>query len=265
VMPTYWVALMLTIGMSLAGGNAPPSVGDFLWSLTLLPSHGEPLLGVAWTLQYEIVFYGIFSALIVNRAGGTTALTLWLLSIGLAVTGVSVFAGLPSSLCGIYSVEFFLGMAAAYGLRTFVLPLPGVVALAGGALFAVAAAAEDVGLLDGYDPLARFAYGLPAMALILGAAEIGRQGRSAIPRPLRVLGAASYSIYLFQFVFIGLLWKAWRVLGFDGRVPDAVCFVVLAAGGIGGGIVMSKAVEYPLMRLVRGDWRKMALRPPGRP
>jgi hypothetical protein len=45
---------------------------------------------------------------------------------------------------------------------------------------------------------------------------------------LRVLGAASYSIYLFQFIFIGILWHAWLAAGPDRVMPHTASFPLLA-------------------------------------
>jgi peptidoglycan/LPS O-acetylase OafA/YrhL len=79
-----------------------------------------------------------------------------------------------------------------------------------------------------------------------------------------MLGSASYSIYLFQFIFIGLAWQVWTRLLPQGSAPDWVTFVVLAAAGIGGGVLVSRTCEYPLLGWIR---RRMgAVRPrPGIP
>ena len=47
IMPNYWIALFLTVTMAVAGGHIFPNSTELFWSITLLPSHHEPILGVA--------------------------------------------------------------------------------------------------------------------------------------------------------------------------------------------------------------------------
>jgi exopolysaccharide production protein ExoZ len=250
VMPTYWVALALTVAMALGGGHAVPSGAQAALSALLLPSHTEPLLSVAWTLMYEVVFYGVFAVLIVNRMAGLALCGVWLGWIVLALR-TDVGLGLPAFLHGTYNVEFGFGMAAALWLKTRAVPTPGWMFAAGIAAFATAAVAENAGLLDGYADAARLAYGIPAALIVLAVADLSRRGVIAIPAPLRWLGGASYSIYLFQFVCMGILWQLMLNTGLDRRLPHAVVFCVLALGAVTGGIVMSRLVEYPLTSLIR--------------
>jgi peptidoglycan/LPS O-acetylase OafA/YrhL len=73
----------------------------------------------------------------------------------------------------------------------------------------------------------------------------------AVAGPLPHLGAASYSIYLFQFIFIGLIWHAWLAAGLDRVMPHTASFPLLAVGGVVGGILASQWIEHPLIRLAR--------------
>ncbi len=89
---------------------------------------------------------------------------------------------------------------------------------------------------------------------MVGAAEASRSGSITVPAILRICGSASYSVYLFQFVFIGVLWKILMTAGWATGMPKAAIFLMLAiAGGVGGGIAMSRSVEYPLIRLSRRE------------
>ncbi len=255
LLPAYWVALGLTIALSIGGGHDLPSLGRLLTSLALLPSHQEPMLGVAWTLQYEIVFYALFCVLILDRVAGAVMVGLWLMWIALAQVGLG--GSLPGSLSGIDNLEFILGAAVAIWLRRGALAAPWPIFAAGLGWFTIAAVCEDTGLLDGYADSARAAYGLPAAMIIIGLAEASRRGHVPVPALLRRLGKASYSIYLFQFVFIGLLWKFELATGWAARLPVPINFALLSAGAVGGGVVLSGLVEYPLMRMMRGERAKI--------
>ena len=79
-------------------------------------------------------------------------------------------------------------------------------------------------------------------------------------RTLRVLGGASYAIYLFQFVFIGLVWKVWLATPAAGNGAAWVLYVLLVGAALGGGIVTSRLVEKPLLRLARGPVRSSETR-----
>ena len=251
VMPTYWVALAITVSLAAAGGHGLPSVEDLLFSVTLIPANRELLLGIAWTLRFELVFYAVFCLLIVRRNVGVTVLALWLGVVLVAWLGGLSFVDVPGSLYGVFNLEFFFGMAAAYLMRNGLVQAPKWLLATGIALFAAAAIAENVGWMDGYANIARIFYGIPSALMILGVAQAASATRFTVLPLFRVLGSASYSIYLFQFVFIGLSWKVWLASGLDRSLPYGVAFVPLAAAGILGGIAVSRYVEHPLIRLVR--------------
>ena len=255
VMPTYWVALALTIILASGGHAGLPTLSEFVWSATLAPSGHPLILGIAWTLRYELVFYVVIALLIVSRIIGLAVVAVWLIAVAALALMQTPLTGALGQLTGAFNLEFFLGMAVAYKLRNGSIAMPRAWLMAGVTLFVVTAVIEDSGLLDGYADYSRLAYGLPSAMIILGAAEAGRQGKLGVPAPLRVLGSASYSIYLFQFVFIGICWQAWLRTGLDRWTPDAASFPLLAGAAVGGGILMSRWIEHPLIRLVRAASR----------
>jgi peptidoglycan/LPS O-acetylase OafA/YrhL len=254
LMPTYWVALALSIAMAMLGSNhgilSPDAI---LRSVTLLPSHQEPLMGVAWTLQYEVLFYLLFSLLIFSRTLGLAVLALWLG--GTIVTAGGVGEGLlPPMVFGIYNLEFLFGVAAAALFRSGAISSPRFILTAGLGLFGLASGLENAGVMDGYGPLARFAYGIPSALMVLGLAEADRRSLLRIPSALRMLGAASYSLYLFHVLFIAVGWQVLIVTGLHLALPIALQFLLLVLGGILGGIVMWACVERPLIRCLRQPW-----------
>jgi exopolysaccharide production protein ExoZ len=263
LMPTYWVALALTVAMHIAGRQGAPSLADLALSASLLPSNQEMVLGIAWTLRFEVLFYALFCVLIVSRRGGLAVLALWLLATALGAVA-DVYPGwVPVPFYGAYNLEFFLGMAAAYVLRSSTVPRPRLVLAVGLALFCAAAVFEDIHLLDGYGNAARLAYGIPGAIIVLGIAEADRHDLLRVPAVLRAVGAASYSIYIFQFIFIGTAWQVLLGARLAHVLPVGVAFVVLALAVLVGGVVMSRCVEHPLMRLVRGRRGAIRLRPTG--
>lgn len=251
LMPTYWVALALTAAMSILAHGSLPSIAQSFWSVTLLPSAQPLILGIAWTLRHEVTFYLIFCILLLNRTIGLFAFAIWFVLSLLGTVGyLDEGSWLPPTLHSSYNIEFFLGMAAAYLARNRTFASPGRIIAAGVIMFAAAALAEDVGWMDGYANSARIFYGVPAAVIVLGLATL-RGVVVSIPSLLRTLGKSSYSIYLAQYLFIGIVWKTWLALGLDHHLPHTASFPLLAFSAIAGGIAFSRWIEYPLIGLTR--------------
>jgi peptidoglycan/LPS O-acetylase OafA/YrhL len=251
LMPTYWVALAVTLALSLVAGHGIPSAEAMIWSATLLPSDHAPLLGVAWTLKHEVLFYLLFLVLIVSRMAGLVLLACWFLAIIIATLAGRTDGVLPSMMFSIYNLEFLFGMAAAALVRSGRLRAPRLILTAGLAGLGLACGAENAGLMNGYDDLARLAYGIPSALIVMGLAEADQRNLLRVPAVLRSLGVASYSLYLFQFVFIGLAWQVLRFTRLDQSLPATLQLLLLALGAVAGGMVMACGVERPLIGLLR--------------
>lgn len=259
VLPLYWVALALTLAMLAAGRHGLPDAGTIGWQALLLPTSTSPLLGIAWTLQFEVIFYLVFALLILRKRVGLiimAALTLPLAYIAATGEGTSL-AGVETDVCGVYGLDFCLGMASAHILRLGVLRPDGPASarnlmwLAAFLLLA-SVVVENAGLMEGHRVAGRFAYSIPAALMIAATAAREQEVGLAVPGLLRVCGSASYSIYLFQFVFIGMAWQMLLLTGLAHRLAPTLIFVVLAGAAVIGGIGMSYWVEKPLLRLIRG-------------
>ena len=262
VMPLYWIALAVTLAIAAMAGHAFPPVSTLAWSALLLPSVHEPLLGIAWTLQCEIVFYAVFAILIVSRAAGVVVMAAWFASIAVAEAG-AWFGTVPQSLLGVFGLEFLMGMAAAQLVSFGHVRRPAALALAGLACFLAMMALESLGVVNGYANWARLVYGPAAALLIAGLAAIEQAERIHVPRWLQSVGEASYSIYLFQFVFIGGAWYAWQLLELDDPATRLVCFVVLVTASFAGGLLACRCIERPLLSLMRGREAGRGLRRAG--
>lgn len=250
IYPTYWIALALTVSLSVAGAHAWPSSTNALMSVTLLPTNHEPILGVAWTLKFEILFYFIFAVLILQRRMGLTLLGIWLLCVVLDLLHRLPDWGLPGSVFSAFNLEFFFGMGVAFWLHHARLPSARLLLLTGGAAFSGCALLEDFGWIDGYANWVRLPYGLASALLIAGCAAAGRTA-TQLPGWLSAAGSASYSIYLFHLIFIGVAWKLCGKLGLAGTTFAHLDFFLLSAAGILGGIWISRLIEYPLMDWIR--------------
>ncbi|MFN3674917.1 MAG: acyltransferase family protein [Sphingomonas pseudosanguinis] len=245
IYPVYWLALAATIAIALAGGHGWPAPGRLLLSILLWPSTTVPLHPLAWTLQYEVMFYLIFALLLLHRVAGLAAMALWLLAIVTAQV-VPIGGGLATN---IFAIEFFFGMAAAQMLHSRP-PPPRVaagIATAGAIGFLGGWALEAAGWLYGYGVAARLVYGLSAAAMIGGAA--GSEARLRWPQSLIGIGRASYAIYLFHLIGIGVAWQVGTRLGV--ALPPVPWFILLVLAGGLLGVAVHVTVERPLLRWMR--------------
>ncbi|WP_430913716.1 acyltransferase family protein [Methylobacterium sp. sgz302541] len=183
------IGLYLTLPSLSASGRD----WGLLTSLTLIPTGLPPALAAAWTLEHEMLFYALFLAsYFVRPFAVVVAAWVGLILLGM-LAGLHTPYAAPTllSLFSPINVEFVAGMLAAAALPR----LP-----AGWALPCIVA-----GLLGltaffglGVDPAGplRMSFGFAVALVVLGAARLETQGRTAAPAGLILLGNASYAIYL---------------------------------------------------------------------
>ena len=210
------------------------------------------IVGVAWTLQHEIIFYVMFAFMIVNVIFGIVIICLWGLLVVIAVFVEIPWHALPlDKLSSAYNVLFFMGVAAAYFLRQWNVPAPRVMILIGSALFIFFGMLENMAVMDGYAIPARFAYGLSSMIILLGIVEVERMGSLKANGFSIILGKSSYSIYITQFIFIGIIWNFIVITDLKSRISPEITYLLIVAIAICFSIITSMLIERPLMKLMR--------------
>lgn len=251
LMPIYWVALAATIALMLPHHGSEVTLTRVALSASLLPVTQDPLLGVAWTLQHEMLFYAAFALLIVSRRLGLACLLLWLLW-GLAQgLGLLPGYGLPR-FASLFNLQFLFGMGAALAVARGWIGRGGLLALIAAGLLVLVGTMEALGRIDGYGNFARLAYGVPCALLIAGLAVWEGQARRRVPALPVALGEASYSLYLFHLLGIGLAWQVWLRTGIDTAAHLASCYAFLLAGALACGLFVHHLIEVPLLRRMRG-------------
>ena len=195
----------------------------------------------------------VFAVAIVHARIGAAVFALWFILIVAAwATGFKPGEGaFFARFLSPFNLEFFLGMAAAYLVRTYSIPTPRLLLAFGVLVFVGFGLAENVGVFDGYASPARLAYGIGAMLMVLGLASDKRAGNTQAPALIVSLGTASYAIYLLHLIAIGIVYKLMSIAGLLKIFPVWLIYLVLSAAGIFGGMLVSRMVEYPLMGLVR--------------
>lgn len=249
IYPTYWVVLLLFIIIYLAvpsfQGSPDRHLGVILRSFFLIP-FTEPgqytIVGVAWTLSHELLFYALFALWIVHRRLGTAVFCVWLLCLLVARLATSLPPPLNFFL-HVKNLEFFIGMAVAH------LVLAGRLRVGWGVLSVGAVAFLATGIVEsrGFDfqqSSPTLCYGLAAGAMIFALASLEMGGQiTRVPAPLLRLGAASYSIYLIHVLIVLVLLKAARLYGLTGYV----LFLAVAAAATVGGLMLYAVVERPVL------------------
>jgi exopolysaccharide production protein ExoZ len=237
IYPTYWLYFFITLGVYLWQPSLVNSShgGSNLWmSFLLLPNERVLLVMVAWSLVFELWFYLLFSAFMCLREKSLP----WLL---LGWAGVIVVFNLLFNwqdyspalkiMLHPYALEFIVGSALAlffYGPHSGRLP---------SSLLWVALA---VALLLGF-PLIYLSglyasEGLPRMvavgltfgALTLSLALLERRSLIKVPTFLTAVGDMSYTLYLSHLLVLGVIGRAWQMIGAWPSSPwDNVFFAVL--------------------------------------
>lgn len=256
IVPLYWG---LTLAVAVAAITIPgafpamrPTIGHIVQSLLFVPHLDEtgliaPLIVPGWTLNYEMFFYLLFAATLLAPAKTRP----WLLS--LALLGLSALRPLGDTdnpLWATYTnpllLEFgagvWLGKAWSEGWLPsrpigFALMALGLVGFA-----AVTLAGVDV------DQARILFWGLPALSLVTGAVSLEKAGPLPHWWPLRLLGDASYSVYLVHGLAISAAVRALEKLGVGS---PTVTFAVSVATGVAAGVVAYELAEKPLMKLFR--------------
>jgi exopolysaccharide production protein ExoZ len=235
----YAPYLPVGVGIALLYTLAPGlSAADRQWrwlaTLTLLPT-GNTALVVAWTLQFEIMFYVVYG--LSKLWGhpfigvGTWAVVSSLLSWLHPAIASPLFSTLP--------VEFLFGMAAVELADTKRSTLPATVVAF--VVFCVFSHMREL-------------FGLAMALLIVDLVRRERAGQVRVSRWLTFLGAASYSIYLVHDPVTG---QAARLFH-NWAASFVACFVV----GAGAGIAYHLLVERPALRWFRPTSREAALKSP---
>jgi peptidoglycan/LPS O-acetylase OafA/YrhL len=258
IYPIYWIALGLMAPLVLLGvvDDEPQLLADLL----LLPQHQAPLLGVAWTLQHELLFYVVFGVAIVNRGLGIALFGGWLLLIVGGCLRASGAPWAPNSLLwdflgAPFHLQFLAGTGVAYAVLANSVPAPRALLVAGIVGIVGTAMLEDSGLVSYLGLVSQLLFGGFAACAIAGMATAERKGTLNACGAAVLVGEASYSIYLVHFPAIAALRAVLIGSGAIHAVPGVVVMMVLVVGGVGAGIALHLVAERPILRWLRSFGR----------
>jgi exopolysaccharide production protein ExoZ len=261
IYPFYWVCCLAMLSISTMGFLASHRYGpsEIMASFALIP--GPKLIGVSWTLVYEIYFYLLFAIALVFRSSrvavyGTMAMigAIYALSSLLPHGEAATFIGNP------IPIEFCFGLLLAYAYRSQTnrgrsWPVPLAAAILGLGLLAAAPLfighADTTGLPQ---PQRVLVWGVPAALVVAGVLNIAAP-QSPVMRSWVFLGDASYALYLTHvFVMIGY----GRIIKIHSlsQVPQIVIAPMMISIAISIGIIAHVYLEKPMLVLIHRFTRR---------
>jgi peptidoglycan/LPS O-acetylase OafA/YrhL len=214
------------------------------------------ILGAAWTLYHEMMFYTVFAFLIWRRKLGLTLLGIWF------VCSIYALVFPPANgVAGVYlsplHLLFGFGMIAMVVIRSGTVPAPHRFLWFGLTLFIATCIYES--LVGAATPMAVIPYGFAATLCTLGLMELERSGRLLVSPVLIFLGDASYSIYLVHQPALSVLAKLIYPLSLRMRPPLIIPFLLLIVGSVSLGVLVHLLIERPLLKVVRRPHKLMDL------
>jgi peptidoglycan/LPS O-acetylase OafA/YrhL len=227
-----------------------------LKSLLLLPQDskvvggtGAPVLIVAWSLQYEIIFYATFATALINRWLFYTIAFVFLLNILLEpILGPYNF---PRSMISSHLVLLFgMGMISSkILLSNFQVKSSRII------IFLSVFAFLTIGLIVSiyresyFKPLSDLAYGLVSAILVISLVNFEKQGRTApFIKQMAFLGDSSYALYLIHFPLVAIMSKiAIRILPMS-VIGANLAFLFLVTGSVIVASAFNIFIEKPLLR-----------------
>ncbi len=250
IVPAYWIVTSVVLLGALAGLFPNMAlqpwhvVSSFLFipSISLsVPGRMWPLLIPGWTLNYEMFFYVVFAAVLTLRR----RLQVPVLTLVLGLLVLSHVIVVRHGVADFYTSPILLEFVAGSWLGVLWVR-PGAWPRGFGwiALAAAAAILLVVGWIN-TDQARVLRFGLPALLLVAGVLCLERGDRGLPDWPLpRLLGDASYSIYLWHTLAIGVALKASARFGLDAPLTIALGIFIGVAGGVAG----YRLIEQPILR-----------------
>jgi exopolysaccharide production protein ExoZ len=199
-----------------------------------------PLVAVAWTLCFEMLFYAAAALVLLDRRWLYALLVLYAVAWGLRPYGpVFQFLGNP------IIIEFLLGVVISrlplWRPAAFAIPL-GFAALVV-ASFNITPEGNATLFLEGRHNVERVLFfGLPAALIVYGVMQI-KMGENV----WTYLGGASYALYLVHDMAASALVSFWRLLPLP---PDAILILTMLACVVAGWRV-HELIEKPILNFFR--------------
>lgn len=268
IVPLYWlmtsVMILVVLFLPSQVDTATNDPWQWLFSYLFIPydriSDGlaRPVLGLGWSLNYEMYFYLLFAVGLLFRRAVAIALTIGLIGLTwcLGQTGLAHFTPV-GFLSKPIIFEFAAGMMLGWlHVRGFRIPWSAsMVLIAAGVLLLATAPLFD----DAVERLRVLHYGIPAVLIVLGAVFFSGNDSFRASTLLLEAGENSYSTYLTHPFWLGVLTMIVSRAGLQVHMPvqNFVTFYLVMA--IVGSFVVGYAVDRLIDRQISGRVRSILI------
>lgn len=254
IVPLYWMMTMLALVIILRNAQ-PVGMVQVMQSLLFIPYivHGHlirPLLGVGWTLNFEMFFYVLFAVSLLVRRG----LMLLCCTLGVLLLTDQILNPIwhyhdPSTLVQEWTDPLLLPFLLGIGLAILHRSYPAMhnrhpfLGLAAGCL--VMLVLQQTLIPDHHDPV-WWRIAVLALGAVLASSAILASGHIEVPRWLILAGDSSYSLYLVHPLLFGLVKRiGGEALARELPVAAMLLYVVLSTAA---GLALHICIERPLTR-----------------
>ena len=251
IFPLFWVVFLLHLALiPFVASTDFPTISSGLLQLLLFPiDKKELVIGVSWTLQYEMLFYLLFALLIFNRVIGRAVFIFWFLILVVQFIGVHNFSiPLVSSA---FCFQFMAGIVAAYVVSTVSIQHLKKFFYVGISILLITWWAELSNLLNGFGKNSRLLYGIAFSLVVIGVVAIENGKNMEYPKIWLILGKSSYSIYLTHLLFGGVYYKILDLIEVLAVLPALISLVIVVLLTVVSGVIFSHIVELPVTRYLR--------------
>lgn len=256
IYPFYWIVFMIWGGWRIVSGQLP--ILDFFTNALFFHSKVKHVVPVTWTLAHELVFYGVFSILILMPRIGVVVFLLWMSA------AITLHDKPAAVLINPINVEFALGTFSAFAcvrlkerstrLRNglgIALTLAGLI----GFLLTHQFVRSDMSIFDRWwsHPITVWGYGLSSACLMMGSLSPWLESISKKQGFLLLIGNASYAIYLVHLQLeksASDLLKHFQVLWNPNHLNATsanLIFLIIAALAALVGVLAHLVIEKPLI------------------
>jgi peptidoglycan/LPS O-acetylase OafA/YrhL len=265
IYPPYWIVFFLVFILALpfaaTRATLPSDPATLAAALLLLPQDaavvggtGSPVLIVAWTLRYEILFYVFFGLLILDRRLGLVMA----LAFGVAFATLRRQPGIEFPLTfllnpGVWLFGMGIAVASVVG-RGHSLPRP-LVWLTLASVAFVAIAMNRAYHWVPFGDWNTYGLGIASSIAILAAVNAEHSGADlGGGRILQLIGSASYVLYLIHYPLFSVGCKLAMACGMTrlGIPGAALTYVIMLLAAMAAAVLFHVGIEMPVQRRLGG-------------
>ena len=265
IYPSVWILCALAILLYSAGFGGQDksyklSSANIIGSLLLVPTGSTPLVNVTWTLNYIVFFYAVFALMVLSRKIGLAVLCLWQGAVVLHALGATEGGLWETIYLQPLSLEFGIGVSwalfARYAIQVAPQGVGWLLAIVGAVAFVGCRSLEAVGTLRLTGPEVIVVYGLATGIAMAGMALADQYSHRPLPNVIRIVGAATYSIYLVNYSISAIGARAFARAGLP--LTNSSRGILLGAIAIVAGVGFHALVDEPMQQWLRGTSRSNA-------